>query len=73
MALEVAELSCQFVTDLAFKVVGVNAAGVAVDVALSDVVLAHDSIALVAHILDDAVRQAGVLLPQSPELLIVTI
>ena len=41
MALEVAELSCQFVADFAFKVVCVNTAGVAVDVVLSDVVLAN--------------------------------
>ena len=73
MALEVAELSCQFVTDFAFKVVCVDTAGVAVDVVLSGVVLAHVSIAQLAHVLDDAVRQAGVLLPQSQWLLIVTI
>ena len=73
MALEVAELPCQFVTNFAFKVVCVNTPSVAVDVVLSDVVLAHDSIALVADILHDAVGQAGVLLPQSLGLLVVAI
>ena len=62
MALEIAELPRQFVADFAFKVVSVDAARVAVDVVLADVVLADDGIGLVADALDDAVGHRGVLL-----------
>ena len=62
MALEITELPRQFVTDFAFKVVGVDAACVSIDVVFADVVLADDGIGLVADALDDAVWHRGVLL-----------
>ena len=72
VALEVAELSRQFVTDFALKIVCVDTASVSVDVVLSGVVLADYSIALVAHISDDAVRHTWVFLLERlrPELVI---